>query len=147
AAAPLRSRWLSRRYTTGRGKKGTWSARRCQGFCELRVVEVVVEAAPEQQLLVTALFDDAAVVHHYDRVGIADGRQAVGDDEAGPPASQSCHRLLDEHLRACVHVAGGLVEDENAAVGEEGAGDGQELPLAGRDVRSLLVEDRVVAVR
>jgi hypothetical protein len=46
-----------------------------------------------------------------------------------------------------VHVAGGLVEDENAGVGDEGAGDGQELPLAGRDVRCLLVEDRVVAVR
>src|SRR5262245_35028961 len=52
---------------------------------ELAVVEVGVEAARRQQLLVRALFDDGAVIHDQYPVGVANGREAVGDDKAGPP--------------------------------------------------------------
>ena len=50
-------------------------------FLELGVVQVEVEPAVGDQLVVAALFDDLAVVHDEDRVGVADGREAVGDDE------------------------------------------------------------------
>ena len=60
--------------------------------------------------------------------------------------AEARHRLLDEHLGAGVDVARGLVQDQDGRVGEEGTGDGQELPLAGGDVGCILVQDGVVAV-
>ena len=41
----------------------------------------------------------------------------------------------------------GLVQDQQRRVGQEGAGDGDQLLLAGADVAALVVDDRVVAVR
>ena len=93
-----------------------------------------------------ALLDDAAGVHHQDGVGVADGRQPVGDHEAGAVRAQRRHGLLDEHLGAGVDRAGGLVEDEDRRVGQERPGDGEQLLLAGADVAALVVDDRVVAV-
>ena len=66
-------------------------------------------------------------------VGVADGRQPVGDHEAGALRPQRGHGLLDQHLGAGVDRAGGLVEDEDRRVGEEGPGDGEQLLLAGAD--------------
>ena len=60
--------------------------------------------------------------------------------------AQRVHRLLDLHLGAGVDRAGRLVEDEDRRLGEEGAGDRQQLLLAGADVVALLVDQRVVAV-
>ena len=50
---------------------------------KLRGVEGVVRAALCHQLVVRALLDDVAVVHHEDAVGVLDGREAVRDDERG----------------------------------------------------------------
>ena len=52
-------------------------------FVELRVVQVGVEAALGEQLVVRALLDDVAVANHQDHVGVADRGQAVRDDKAG----------------------------------------------------------------
>ena len=54
--------------------------------------------------------------------------------------AQRGHGLLDQHLGAGVDRAGGLVEDEDGRVGQEGPGDGQQLLLAGADVAALVVE-------
>ena len=93
-----------------------------------------------------ALLDDLARLHHQDGVGVADRREAVGDHEAGAVRAQRRHRLLDEHLGAGVDRAGGLVEDQDRRVGEEGAGDGEQLLLAGAHGAALVVDDGVVAV-
>jgi hypothetical protein len=44
---------------------------------------------------VRALLDDLAVLEHDDQVGVADRREAVGDDERGPAREQPVQRLLD----------------------------------------------------
>src|SRR3546814_13683443 len=72
--------------------------------------------------------------------------EAVGDDEAGAVDPQRVHGLLDQHLGAGVDGARGLVEDQDRRLGQEGAGDGQQLLLAGADVVALLVDEGVVAV-
>lgn len=51
-------------------------------------VEVAVAAGAGEQVGVGALLDDAAVVEDEDEVGVADGGQAVGDDERGPGRPQ-----------------------------------------------------------
>ena len=72
------------------------------GGGELGVVQGGVGAAAGQQLGVVALLDDLAAVHHEDRVGVADRRQPVGDDEARAIRAQGGHRPLDQHFGARV---------------------------------------------
>lgn len=43
-------------------------------------------------------FDDRTPLHDKDPAGIADGRQAVRDDEARPVGGQRLHPVLDEHM-------------------------------------------------
>ncbi len=69
---------------------GPRAGRRCRigatlGFSGLDelLVEVGVGAAFGEELVVGAAFDDVAVVEHKDHVGVADGGEAMGDDEAG----------------------------------------------------------------
>ena len=57
---------------------------------ELAVVELGVEAALRQQFVVIALLDDVAVLHNEDDVGLADGGQAVGHDEARAALHHPC---------------------------------------------------------
>ena len=92
------------------------------------------------------LLDDVTVLHHQDHVGVADGRQAVGDHEGGAVGPQCRHGLLDQHLGAGVDRGGRLVQDQQGRVGEEGAGDGDQLPLPRRDVGPLLLDRGVVAL-
>src|SRR6185295_4141726 len=92
--------------------------------------ELGVAPAAGQELLVRAGFDNAAVLDDRDAVGMADGGEAVGDDKAGPAAHEAGQAPLDEPLALGVEVAGGLVEDEDEGVGQDGPGDGQALLLA-----------------
>ena len=65
---------------------------------ELAVVELGVEAACRQQLVVIALLHDVAVLHHKDDVGLPDGGKAVGHDEAGAALHHAGKGFLDAHL-------------------------------------------------
>ena len=113
---------------------------------ELRVVQLGIEAVLRKQLFVAALFDDVAVLHDEDEVGVADGRKAVRDDKGGAPHRQLIHRLLNELLRAGIDGGSRLVQDEHGRVFDHRAGDGDELLLPRGEVR-LVVEHGVVAVR
>ena len=54
------------------------------------------------------LFDDVAVLHHDDEIGVADRREPVGDDEARPVPAQGGHGLLHEPLGRAAGVLGGV---------------------------------------
>ena len=47
---------------------------RLQGLLELAAVQILVEAAPGEKLLVGALLHDPAAIHDQDGVGVADRR-------------------------------------------------------------------------
>ena len=70
-------------------------------------------------MVVIALLDDAAVVHHQDHVGprIVESRWAI--TKLVRPRRRGVHRLLDQHLGAGVDRARRLVEDQDRRVGEE----------------------------
>ena len=93
-----------------------------------------------------ALLDDVAVLHDEDQIGIADGRQAMRDDERRAPLAERGHRLLQQQLGAGVDRRRRLVEDQHRRAGDERARDGDELPLSGRDVGGVFVEHGVVAL-
>ncbi len=93
-----------------------------------------------------ALLDDVAGVDNEDLVGVLDGAEAVGNDEAGLALHQAPDGLLYLALGVGVHVAGCFVEDQHVGVVEHGAGNGEELFLALGDVAAVLIDDGVVAL-
>ena len=93
-----------------------------------------------------ALLDDPAVLEHDDQVGVADRREAVGDDERGAAVQQAAQRALDLALGADVDRARRLVEDQDARVGEQRARERDELALPEREAEAALAELGVVAV-
>jgi hypothetical protein len=117
-----------------------------QLLAELARVQPVVVAALAQQLGMRAHLADAPVLDHQDAVGAPDGRQAVGDDEAGAPLHQVLHALLDQGLRQGVHRAGSLVHDEDLRVGQHGARQADELLLAGGEQVAALAHLLLVAL-
>ena len=53
----------------------------------MAVVEVGVKPSRREQFLVGTALDHVAVVHDENHVGVADGGEAVRDDEARAPRS------------------------------------------------------------
>ena len=69
----------------------------------------------------------------------------MGDDEAGASGQERLQGPLDLALGAGVHAGGGLVQDQDARIGQGGAGDGQELALALAEPAAL-PQDGLVAL-
>ena len=69
------------------------------------------------------------------------------DDQRGAPGQDGAQCLLHEPLARDVEQRGGLVEHQHRRGGEEGAREGDELPLAGGQPPAALADLRVVAVR
>ena len=69
------------------------------------------------------------------------------DDQHGAVVHQALERLLDQPLALGVERRGGLVEQQDRRVLEQGPRDGQPLALAARDLHAALADHRVVALR
>jgi hypothetical protein len=83
-----------------------------------------------QEFPVSSSLHDFPVPQNEDEVSIADGAQAVGDDEGRPPSHEVEHCVLDEALGVGVDVTCGFIKNEDCGVFEEGTGDGEELALS-----------------
>ena len=88
-----------------------------------------------------------AVFKHGDAVGAADGAEPVGDHEDGASLHEVGQRGLHQRLALGIECRGGLVENENGRVLEDGAGDGHALAFAAGETKAFLADDRVVALR
>src|SRR5258708_2569409 len=97
---------------------------------DLVLVELLVGFAGAQELLVAALADDLAAVHHDDLVGALDRAETVGDHERRALVHDPFDGSLNQCLALGVHLAGGFVENEDRSVAEDGAGDAEPLLLA-----------------
>src|SRR6478735_4664793 len=94
---------------------------------DLGLVQVGVEAAGAQQIVVAAALDDAAVLQHEDAIGGDDGRQAMRDHQRRAADQRVGQCELDRLLRLGVEVRRRLVEDHDRGVLEQHPGDGQTL--------------------
>ena len=92
-----------------------------------------------------AHLDDAPFLQSDDLVGVADGAQAVGDDQRRAAPQHRFQRLLDQVLRLGVHRRGGLVQDEDTGVGQDGPRQRQPLFLAPAQLDAPLADLGVVA--
>ena len=91
-------------------------------------------------------FADPAVVDDHDLVGVADGGEAVGDDEDGAADAQAFQRFLHFGFAFGVERAGGFVEQQQRRVFQDGAGDADALALAARQPHTSFAQESVVAL-
>ena len=87
------------------------------------------------------------MLEHDDLVGIADGREPVGNDEGRAALHQNSERFLNARLGHRVERTGCLVEDQNRRILEKRAGDRQPLPLAARQRHAALADQGFIALR
>ena len=109
-------------------------------------MEAPVHAVLAQELVVGAFLHDAALVEHGDPVGKADGRQAVRDEDDGPPLGEIGESLLHDVLALGVEVGGGLVQDEDRGILQERPREGDPLPLPPGELHAALPGEALVAV-
>ena len=81
------------------------------------------------QFIVVANFDNPATIHDDQSVGFAQRAQAVGDGNCGAALDQIVERLLDFLLGLGIDGRSGFIEDQDARVDQQGAGDGDALAL------------------
>ena len=74
-------------------------------------------------------------------------RTPVRDQDRGAVRHDPAQGGVDLLLDAAVDRRGGVVEQEDLRVGEQGAGERDPLALAAREREPLLADDGVVAVR
>ena len=99
-----------------------------------------------QQLGMGAVFHDAAMVDRDDPVGAAHGGKPVGNDEDGAPGDDAPHIGLDHLFAFVIQRAGRLVKDQDARIGDQGAGDRDALALAAGERGAALADLGVVAI-
>ena len=87
-----------------------------------------------------AFLDDAAFVHDDDTVGLAHGRQAVGDDDGGSAFHQMFECILHQPLAFGVERAGRLVKQQDRRIAQQGTGNGDALSLPARKPRATLTQ-------
>ena len=99
---------------------------------QLSVDQLLVNSILGQQIVVGALLHDLAILHHDDGVGVLDRGESVGDADHCllSLADKLVDGLLDEVLAFGVEGGGGLVEEEELGLSDEGTGDGDSLFLA-----------------
>src|ERR1700682_1924706 len=108
-------------------------------------MEIGVIAVAGDKLIVGAYFYDASLVKDGDRVRVADGGHAVGDEDGGAPAHDFPEMVEDFVFGMGVDAGEGVVEDEDAGAAEKGAGDGGALLLASGESDAAFAYGGVVA--
>src|SRR5579875_1280894 len=126
---------VSRRPAPRRRRRGRLRTRR---VAEAHGVERGVSAILLQQLGVRPLLDDAPGLQHHDEIGPFDGGEAVRDDQRGAVAQESPQPLLHQQLGKGVDVGGGLVQDQDAWVGQQRPRERDELALPHTEIVAAL---------
>src|SRR5262245_59304635 len=96
-----------------------------------------------EKLFMRAALGDLPTVEDDDLVAVADRAQAVGDDDARAAAATDAG--VDRGFGGAVERARGFVEDEDARVVDEAAGDLEPLPLTAAEIRARLGDQPVIA--
>ena len=81
------------------------------------------------QLVMAALLNNLALLHHSNAVCVLDGAEAVCYNNGGAPHHQPLQGILDQPLRLSIQSTGGLVQQQNPGVLQYGPGYGHPLLL------------------
>ena len=104
-----------------------------------RLVELPVQAADPDELLMRAALGNLAVVKHDDLVDLVESLKLVRDEQGGTARSQSEKVGGQGSASFRIKVRGRLVEDQHGRIREQRPGQREPLPFAaghGRAVRA-----------
>src|SRR5258708_22262682 len=104
----------------------------------LQLIELPVEAAMRQELLMGAALAKVSFVHDEDGVRALDRREAVRDEDGGSAGDHAREREAHAKFGVGIDRGGGLVENEDSGIVGEGAGEADELLLAGGECCAAL---------
>jgi hypothetical protein len=93
------------------------------------------------------LFGQAPLIEHEDRVGIGNGREAVGDRQRGAVCRYGVQRGQNVLFGAGVERAGRFVEQQDRRVLDQRAGNSDALLLAARQLQAAFAHFGVEALR
>ena len=113
----------------------------------LLVPEAAVDVAAVEQFLVRADVVNAAALEDEDRIRIHQRGEAVRDDNQGAALRDAQQVGVDDRLAVGVERARRLVEDQDARIADQRAGDRETLPLAARQVCRALLDKGLIAAR
>mgnify|MGYP004076039147 CR=1 FL=1 len=105
-----------------------------------------IEAPPSEQGIVASGFSDSPIRHHDDKIGVADRRKAVSNNDCGPFVHQFPQRGTDGLLVDGVEMGGGFIQDQDRRVLQKGAGNRHPLALSARQAHAALADRGVPSV-
>lgn len=85
-----------------------------------------------REIFMGSRLDNLSSLKEGNGVGVADGGEAMGYDDAGAASFSGVKGLLDDVLRLTVKCAGGLVEEQNLGRTNYGSCNGDPLLLPAR---------------
>ena len=93
-----------------------------------------------------ATLNDPAIVEHDDLIGVLHRAHPLGNHKRRAALHDSPERLLDAVFGLHVHTGGGVVENQQRRVEQEGTGNGHPLALAAGEGRTALTDNGVVPI-
>src|SRR5436853_7757262 len=91
---------------------------------EARIISIQLD-----QLVMLAFLDDLTLLDHQNPVRGTHSAQPMRDDEDGPALANLREVALDNGFGLVVQGAGRLIKDQHAGIRDQGARDGNPLPL------------------
>jgi len=111
-----------------------------QPLNDLPLNEILEHALDTSQFGVSAVLHHTAAGQHVNMIGVEDGAEAMGDDDAR--GLQGLKALADNCLGAVIEGAGGFVEEQDARAVGDGPDNEEPLTLAfGECGRSFANDD------
>src|SRR5271155_3304898 len=113
----------------------------------LTSVKFVVAGPALIEGLVSSALNYSSLLNNQYLIGTPNRREPVCDHEGGAPLHQKVEPALDQSLRFRVQRTGSFVEDEDAWVSQDSAGNRDPLTLAAGQLDPALSDNRVVSLR
>ena len=92
-------------------------------------------------------FQNPSAVHNDNHIRVLDGGNPLGDNQLGGAGDFLPEGLADHGIGVGVHGGGGVVQNQDFRLFQQGPGDAQPLLLAAGDIGAALLDVGIVALR
>ena len=114
---------------------------------DLRLVDLLVDGAVFEQVLMAVKGTDPTVVQHQDPVCPLHTGDPLGDDDLRDAGDLPGKCIPDPGVGGSIHCAGGIVQDQHLGPLQKGPGNTQPLLLAAGDIGAAPLDPGVVTIR
>src|SRR6185369_1652547 len=101
---------------------------------ELQLIQPVIHPLCCKQRLMAPFLNLFTPVYDDDPVSVTDSGKPVCDSDGRPPRHERFQPFLDQQFCLRIHACGGFVQHQDLRVEGYGTGEGDQLPLSGREV-------------